>query len=317
MKVLITGGLGFIGSHVASEFLDHGHQVVVTRFGAEEVAAFLKPHWGGRLSVEAVDIASPHAVIDACRRHDVESIVHLAGPPIGAISAIEEYRINMSGLLNVVEAAKIVGARRVSIASSVAVYLGLEGPLHEDMRVPLTAAHTIEAFKKAEELLGQHLANAGGVDLVSLRLASIYGPLYRTRRHWPAQLVHAAVSNQPAPLAIPGLPPFYRDDHATDLCYVTDCARAVRLVHMSDQLQHKVYNVGGGQNVTYGHIADIAASIFPDLGIDMMDGTGSENWVGSTMDLQRINKDVGYEPCFTIRKAMERYAAWLKEGHPF
>src|ERR1044072_9300923 len=103
---------------------------------------------GGRLAIEALDVASPHAVIDVCRRHKVESIVHLAGPPIGSVPPIEEYRINMAGLLNVMEAARIVGARRVSIASSIAVYMGLEGPFVEDMAVSLDPSHPIEAFKK-------------------------------------------------------------------------------------------------------------------------------------------------------------------------
>lgn len=317
MKVLITGGLGFIGSHVVHEFLEHDHDVVATRFGAETVAPFLQAHIGGRLAIEAVDIVSPHTVIDVCRRHNIESIVHLAGPPIGSVSAIEEYRINMAGLLNITEAARIVGARRVSIASSIAVYMGLAGPLREDMNVRLTPGHTIEAFKKAEELLGQYLAGAGAVELISLRLASIYGPLYRTRRHWPAQLVHAAVTSLRAPLDIPGLTPFYREDHAADLCYIADCARGIRLVHTSGRLRHKAYNIGGGQNVTYGHFAEVAAAVFPGLTIHMQAGVGPDNWPGSTFDLSRVAADADYEPSYTIEQALEAYAGWLRQGHPY
>lgn len=317
MTILVTGGLGFIGSHVAREFLSAGQDVVATRFGAEAVAPFLEPYLGGGLTIEPLDIASPHAVIDLCRRHQVESIVHLAGPPIGSVPAIEEYRINMAGLLNVMEAARIVNARRVSIASSIAIYMGIEGPLVEDMAVTLTPTHTIEAFKKAEELLGLHLARAAGTELIALRLASIYGPLYRTRRHWSAQLAHAAARNLPAPLEIPGLPAFYRNDHATDLCYIDDCARGIRLVHMSDQLRHTRYNIGGGQHVTYGRFADAAVSLFPGLVISMEEGTGPANWPNSTLDITRAREDAGYEPLFTIEQALESYVAWLRNGHAF
>lgn len=317
MTILITGGLGFIGSHVVREFLDNDEKIVATRFGAETIAPFLEQHLGGRLAIEALDVASPHAVIDVCRRHSVESIVHLAGPPIGLVPPIEEYRINMAGLLNIIEAARIVGARRVSIASSIAIYMGLEGPLVETMKVRLEPGHTIEAFKKAEELLGQYLAGASGMDLISLRLASIYGPLYRTLRHWPAQLVHAAVKGLPAPLAIPGLPPFYREDHASDLCYIADCARGIRLVHNSGRLRHKAYNIGCGQDVSYGRFADAASAVFPGLKIHMEEGTGPENWPGSTLDMTRAAEDAGYEPSYTIEQALESYAAWLKEGHPY
>lgn len=317
MTILITGGLGFIGSHVARDFLEDGHDIVVTRFGGETVAPFLQPYLGGRLAIENLDIASPHATIDVCRRHDIESIVHLAGPPIGAMSAMEEYRINMAGLLNIVEAARIVGARRVSIASSIAVYMGLEGPFTEEMNVRLSATHTIEASKKAEELLGRFVAEAGGVELIGLRLASIYGPLYRTLRHWPAQLVHAAVTNRTAPLGVPGTPPIYRDDHASDLCYILDCARGIRLVHTSRRLRHSAYNIGGGQDVTNGDFADIAASIFPDLTINIKHGEGPGNWRRSILDLSRVAADTGYEPRYSITQALTDYAGWLREGHSY
>lgn len=317
MTILVTGGLGFIGSHVVREFLSVGEDVVATRFGAEPVAPFLRSHVGDRLKIESLDVASPHAMIDVCRRHPIDSIVHLAGPPIGAVPAIEEYRINMAGLLNVLEAGRIIGVRRISIASSIAIYMGIKGPLVEDMPVTLSPTHTIEAFKKAEELLGQYLAHAAGSDLISLRLASIYGPLYRTRRHWPAQLAHAAAKNLPAPLDIPGLPAIHRDDHATDLCYIDDCARGIRMVHMSDQLRHRSYNIGGGQNVTYGRFTDVAASLFPELDIRMEEGTGPANWPNSTLDLKRVREDVGYEPHFSIEQALEAYVAWLKDGNEF
>ena len=317
MTVLVTGGLGFIGSHVVREFLDHEEKVVATRFGGEQLAPFLETYLGRELLVEPLDVASPHAVIDVCRRHAVESIVHLAGPPIGATSPIEEYRINMAGLLNILEAARIVGVRRVSIASSIAIYMGREGPLVEDMPVRLEASHPIEAFKKAEELLGQYLAAAGQTDLISLRLASVYGPLYRTLRHWPAQLVHAGVSNRSAPLDISGIPPFYGDDDAGDLCFVADCARGVRLIHNSARLRFKSYNVGGGQDVTNRRFAEAAASVFPDLEVRLEEGTGPHNWRNSILDLTRARRDADYVPRYTIEQALEAYAIWLREGHPY
>ena len=317
MTILVTGGLGFIGSHVVREFLDHGEDVVATRFGGEQIAPFLEASLGRGLTVEPLDVASPHAVIDVCRRHGIESIVHLAGPPIGAISPIEEYRINMAGLLNIMEAARITGARRVSIASSIAIYMGQEGPLVEDMPVRLRPSHPIEAFKKAEELLGQYLAGAGQTDLISLRLGSIYGPLYRTLRHWPAQLVHAAVSKRTAPLDLPGLPRFYGEDHATDLCFVTDCARAVRLIHNSSRLKHKSYNVGGGQDVTNRRFAEAAAAIFPGFEARMEEGTGPHNWPNAILDISRARQDADYEPLCTIEQALESYATWLRAGNPY
>lgn len=317
MTVLITGGLGFIGSHVVRAFLEEGKSVVATRFGPDQLAPFLEPYLGKGLVVEPLDVASPHATIDICRRNEIDSIVHLAGPRIGAIAPIEEYRVNMAGLLNIMEAARIVGAQRVSIASSYAVYMGLDGPLEEDMLVRLTPDHPIEAFKKSEELLGQYLASVSGVEFISLRFASVYGPLYTTLRHLPAQFVHAAVSGRAAPLDVPGLPPFYSGDHATDLCYVPDCARGIYLVHSSDRLRHKSYNIGGGQSMTNQEVADAARSVFPGLEIHMEEGVGPNNWPDASLVTTRAREDAGYMPRFTIEDALQNYAGWLREGHSY
>lgn len=315
MTTFITGGLGFIGSHITRNFLENGDRVVVNRYAGEPIAPFLEPHVGGALAIEPLDIASPHGVIDLCRRHQVESIVHFAGPPIGLVPAIEEYRINTTGLLNIMEAARIVGAKRVSLASSIIVYFGIDGPLLEDMPVRLAPQHPIEAFKKAEELLGSYLAQNSGVEFIALRMANIYGPLYRTLRHLPAQLVHAGVKGLEAPLDIPGLPPFYSDDDAPDYCYVEDAARGVRLVHQSDRLQHRVYNIGGGQRITNGEVAKAAAAIFPDLPIHLRQGTSPNNWPAATLDLARAGEDAGYTPQYSIGQALERYADWLRAGN--
>ncbi len=181
----------------------------------------------------------------------------------------------------------------------------------------LAPRHAIEAFKKAEEILGFYLSGSGGPEVIALRLASIYGPLYRSLRHWPAQLVHAAVRATSAPLDIPNLPAFHRDDHASDLCYIADAVRGIRLVHQSDRLQHYAYNIGGGQDVSYGAFADAAASLFPRLDIRMEAGAGPHNWPRSTFDLSRARADAGYVPAYSITDALSAYAEWLKVGNPY
>jgi UDP-glucose 4-epimerase len=183
------------------------------------------------------------------------------------------------------------------------------------MLVRLTPAHPIEAFKKADELLGKYLGADSGIDFISLRFASIYGPRYRTLRHLPAQLVHAAIRGSAAPLNIPGLPPFYSGDHATDLCYAPDCARGIRLVHTSDRLRHTSYNIGTGRNLTNQDVANAAKSVFPGLEVRLEPGVGPDNWPNATLDVTRAKEDTGYESRFTLEEALDDYAAWLRDGH--
>ena len=317
--LLITGGLGFIGSHTARTHLERGEQVVVSGLPSDSVPPVLEPFIGKGLTAVTADIANPYAIFDVCRAHGVDSIIHLAGPLIGAVSPAEEMRQNTSGLLNILEAGRLFGMRRISMASSIAVYFGLpEGPFAESSLARLEAGHTIEAYKKAEELMGLYYAGQTGVDLVALRLASIYGPGYRSRRHLPAQLVHAGVHGLDRAALLPaGLPPYHAQDAATDLCYVTDCADGIARVHACTSLKHKSYNIGSGFDLLNADYLTAATEIFGKLAYELEPGQSAGNWPHAVFDLSRIKADTGYAPRHDPLHGMSDYAQWLRAGHAF
>jgi len=317
--LLVTGGLGFIGSSVVQHYLECGQAVVASGLATDRVPGNLSRHLGKGLTAAVADMANPYAVFDLCRNHAVESIIHLAGPLIGALSPAEEMRQNTAGLLNILEAARLFRMRRVSMASSIAVYFGLpEGPFNEELTVRLEASHTIEAYKKAEELMGLYYAEQTGVDLIALRLASIYGPRYRSRRHLPAQLVHAAVRSLPRAALLPDtLPPYHADDGATDLCYVKDCADGIQRVHESTALRHKSYNIGGGLDVSNQYFKDAAEALFGPVDYPLEPGRSPRHWPHAVLRLDRIHADTGYAPRFDAESAMRDYAEWLRTGEEF
>src|SRR5947208_17049875 len=87
----------------------------------------------------------------------------------------------MMGFLNIVEAARLFDCRRVSLASSVAVYASLpEGPFREEALLPVHSGNPTETFKKALELLGLHYASRTDLEMVALRLGSRFGPRYQS-----------------------------------------------------------------------------------------------------------------------------------------
>ena len=88
--ILVTGGLGFIGSHTVASLLSAGHEVVATRFRVGRIPSFLA---GKKFTVETVDVTGPHAVIEAALKHKVASIVHLVVTPLGQLSPAEEEAI--------------------------------------------------------------------------------------------------------------------------------------------------------------------------------------------------------------------------------
>src|SRR5262249_53445124 len=98
--ILITGGLGFIGLHTARRFVDAGENVVRTKYRVRRESDFSIPEIGKNVFIEPTDDTSPHHAIDLARQHKVTGIVQLAVPALNALSAGEDYRVNVTGWLN-------------------------------------------------------------------------------------------------------------------------------------------------------------------------------------------------------------------------
>jgi UDP-glucose 4-epimerase len=191
--ILITGGLGFIGLHTARACLDAGESVVLTRYRSSRVPDFLQDEVGKRVFIEPVDMNSPYLIMDVLRKHRPTAICDLFVPRRGTLPAGEDYRVKMDGFLHLLEAARLNDVPRVSHASSVSVYGSVaEGPYRESLALHMTSRSETEAFKKAEEILGNYYAGETGLDIVFLRIGNVYGPLYsrenRTNIHFPSSV---------------------------------------------------------------------------------------------------------------------------------
>ncbi len=313
--ILITGGMGFIGLHTARRFLDAGEDVVLTRFRANREPDFIRDEIGRRVAVESLDIANRTAVQELFGRHPITGVVHLAVPALRGVAVADEFCVNVEGLLNILEAARQAGVRRVSLASSVAVYSGIaSGPFFEDMPLRMEPGNSTEAFKKAFELLGLHYGAQTGLDVIALRIAGIYGPLYHSMANLPSRLTHAAVRGmQPDLAGGRGGMPFAEDEF--DGCYVKDCARGIQLLHQAGRLNHRVYNVGAGKATRNGDLAAAVNAAVPGAGVSLPPGQGPQARSGAFMDIGRIRADSGYEPEYDVRRAIADYTAWLRK-HP-
>ncbi|HLH70520.1 MAG TPA: NAD(P)-dependent oxidoreductase [Candidatus Dormibacteraeota bacterium] len=310
--ILITGGMGFIGLHTARSFLDAGEPVVLTRFRAWRLPRFLEGELGTQLQVEPLDLADGWAVLDLLRRRSVTSIVHLAAPAPGS-SPAQSYRSGLLGLINVLEAARQHGVRRVSLASSVSVYANAgPGPWREEMPLPMESDGHIAAEKKAMEALALHFADRTGVDVRIMRLAMIYGPLYHSMANLPSRLCLAAVRGQPPRLDDLRVGTPYAQETA-DLCYVRDCAAGIRSLHLSDRLSHRVYNVGGGRAVTNQELAEAVRKAIPTAEVSLPSCPPRPDARQAYMDISRIQQDTGYAPRYDLINGVADYVAWLRE----
>ena len=313
--ILITGGLGFIGLHTAKRFVDAGEKVVLTHYRVRREPDFIKAQIGKSVFIEPLDVTSAHDAIDLARKHKVTGIVHLAVPGLNALSPAEDYRVNMAGWLNILEAGRLCDVKRVSLASSIAVYAGLPaGPFQEDMLLPVHSGNPTETFKKAMEVLGMHYASRTGMEVVSLRIGSPFGPLYHSLAAPSSRMCHAAAKGLPVDFkgARGGAP---HEEDEVGAFYVKDCAVAIQLLQMANKLSHRVYNIGNDAPVKYREFAEIVKRIVPGTQINLQPGQGPRNRPNAYMDNTRIREEVGYRPEYNPERGVAEYIEWLRT-HP-
>ena len=126
--ILITGGLGFIGSHTTRAMLDLGESCVLVQRRAAAVPGAFAGEAGRRVFVEQADITDRPAFLEIGKRHKITGIVHLAGSvpwPPGAYEPVDGARKAIDSLLNVIQAASDWGVARVGAASTIGVYGGV------------------------------------------------------------------------------------------------------------------------------------------------------------------------------------------------
>lgn len=318
--IMVTGGLGFIGTHTVRALLDQGESCVLAQRRASGPPGVLAGEAGGRVLLEQVDITDLAALLKVGTRHEITGIVHLAGSvpwPPGADLPIDAARTAIGGLLNVFQAALDWGVPRVGVASTIGVYDGPgEGALSEDTPLPLTAHHVIPAFKKIGELLTDHISAATGIELINYRISAIWGPLGRPASPFFAapRLVHAAAHGEALDLAT-SRPPAYAGT-GIDMCYVKDCARAIALLQVSDRLRHRTYNVAGGRATTNAEVAAAIAAVVPEARIDLAEGRDPDAPAHDTyLDITRLQEDTVYRPAYDLERAVADYVAWLRAGN--
>jgi UDP-glucose 4-epimerase len=250
------------------------------------------------------------------RRHQVESIISLMAPPARSVSTQADYQLYTAGLVNVLEAARVFGLRRVSLGSSVGVYSGLaSGPFHEDVGLPVHSPTQVSAFKKGMEMHAHFYAAQAKLDVIALRIASVYGPLYYSMHNPIGRLCHAAVKGVDADFSDRPDGRIFEDDQA-DWTHVTDVARGIQMLHTAERLPHRVYNVGSGRARSNRDIVEAVRAAAPEAKVDVLKpGRGPATSLNPATDLARIKTSVGYEPEYTLEAGIAAYIDWLR-AHP-
>ena len=178
MRILVTGGAGFIGSHLVDALLDRGHEVAM----ADHLVRSPKPWFGEALlrgaQLYVADVRELNAIRPAFAAARPEIVLHLAAQADVRHSVSDpsfDAQVNVAGTVAVLEAAREVGTRRVVMASTAAVYGDpADVPTGED--APIAPLSPYGASKAAAEWYLAQYQRLYGISTLALRMANVYGP---------------------------------------------------------------------------------------------------------------------------------------------
>jgi nucleoside-diphosphate-sugar epimerase len=265
--------------------------------------------------IEPVDMNSPYLIMDVIKKHRPSAICDLFVPRRGSLPPGEDYRVKMDGFLHLLEAARLCDVTRVTHASSLSVYGSVpEGPYVESLPLPVTSRSETEAFKKAEEILGNYYASETDVDITFLRIGNIYGPLYSRENRTHMRMIRAGMSGKPAVWdGIPGGPPYEEDQD--DPLYIKDGARAIQVITMARNLPSQAYNISGGTAVKHTELAAAVRRVYPNVQIELIPGKPPKGHSYVGMDIGLIKQDLGWVPDYDITRGIAEWIDWL-QTHP-
>jgi UDP-glucose 4-epimerase len=316
--ILITGGLGFLGCNFAKLLCDSGERVLLTSNRNTNVPPLIAPFLGRSLSVSPLDITSLDSVARVIQEFGVTSIVHAAvRSEKGDTTLYQALDVNVTGTINVLEAARRAGIRRVLFISSEAVYQGMTQttPFKEEEKLFIASDRFVPGTKKAGEILCLMYCEQYGMEAVSLRLTRVYGPLYKGIRNLPGHMVEKAAKGLPIELSN------YDPTEAHDFIYSKDAARALMLLLKARTLRHRIYNLGYGQLTSVGEFAAAIKEALPQAVIHLGDGPGPLTSTRTPMDIHacvdisRLREETGFAPEYDARRGVEHYIEWARNGN--
>ena len=219
MRVVVTGGAGFIGGNLSRLLVERGHEVVVV----DDLSTGSRANLDG-VPVELVDRSILDRDALAAAVAGAGSVVHLAAKA-SVMASIDDpattYAVNVTGTLEVLEAARRAGVGHVVVASSAAVY-GTHPPVPSAETLPPAPPHPYGASKLATEAMALAHGHAYGMGVLALRFFNVFGPLQPVGHVYAAAVpafVDAAVHERPIPIFGDGLQTrdFVDVDHVADV----------------------------------------------------------------------------------------------------
>jgi dTDP-glucose 4,6-dehydratase len=314
MKLLITGGAGFIGSALVRMAVAQGHQVVnldlLTYAGNPDNVATVAAHPGYRFAHGDIADAAfvetlvaetrPEALLHLAAESHVDRSIHSPQPVI---------RTNLNGTFTLLEAARRLGVPRFVHVSTDEVYGSLEAPLEADETYPLVASSPYSASKAGSDLLALSYFKTFGMNVSVTRASNNYGPF-----QFPEKLIPLMISNA---LEDKPLPVYGDGQQVRDWLYVDDHCRGILAV-LAKGRAGEVYNIGGNCSLPNREVIDRILKITgkpESLITTVKDRPGHDRRYA--LSSAKLQGETGWAPQMTFEDGLRKTVDWYRESGPW
>ena len=300
MRVAVTGGCGFIGSHVVDHLLQAGHDVSVLDVNSR---------WRNQAAhYRQADLFEPEAL--AATMAGADCVFHLAGAAdVNDVAAdpVRAVRLNVEGTARTLEGARQAGVGRFVLASTVWVYgaAAVRGELTEDVPVDLrSAGHVYVATKLSAEMLVHSYREMFGQRFTILRYGIPYGPRMRDALV-VARFVHAARTGEPITIAGTG-------EQQRNYVYVADLADA-HVRALSEAAADQTLALEGGTPVSVREIADTVCSLVKPVPVRHTEARAAD-YQGLDISGRLAKELLDWAPVTSFPTGVRQYLDWLDQG---
>jgi NAD dependent epimerase/dehydratase len=309
-RVLVTGGCGFIGSHLVESLIADGASVLVLdAYNSASTKGFLDGVEEEALDVRLGDVADPFLVRELSA--GVDTIYHLAaliGIPYSYEAPAHYVRTNMDGTLAVLEAAKAEGVRRVVHTSTSETYGSAQfEPMDESH--PIVAQSPYAATKVAADQLAGSYFRSFDVPVVTLRPFNTFGPRQSMRAVLPTLMAQALFSDR---IVAGSLTP------VRDMNYVSDTVDGFLGVGAADGVEGELFNIGSGVGRTIADMLDAiqrVAAVEKPVELDQTRMRPEKSEVKALIcDYRKAKAAFGYEPRVDFEEGLVRLRDYLVGG---